>query len=55
MSNADTEKQKLVLETLAKHLLRNTLTSNGSNQGYKCLCQQSVAKGFVSHVPTVIH
>ena len=55
MSNADAEKQKLVLETLLKHLRSNTLTDNGSNQACKCLCQQPVMRGLVSYVPVVLH
>lgn len=55
MSNVETEKQKLVLETLFKHLRGNALNANGSNQGCKCLCQQPVIRGFVLYVPIVIH
>ena len=55
MSNADIEKQKLVLETLFKHLRGNTPVVNGSNQGCKCLCQPSTTRGVVTYVPIVLH
>ena len=55
MSNADTEKQKLVLETLAKHLMRAPHTSNGSNTELCRVCKTSLKSYVVHGVPVVLH
>ena len=55
MSNADQEKQKLVLETLAKHLMRAPHTSNGSNSEFCRACKTSLKRHVVHGVPVVLH